>query len=55
VQLQPLLEVLDGYAVIAQPKWTAWRRKQRLTDATPESFAILFDQVLTFADPYFKS
>jgi hypothetical protein len=49
--IQPLSEVLAGYAPLAQVRWAAWRRKQRLTDTTPESFAALLDEVLDLADP----
>jgi hypothetical protein len=34
----PLAEVLDGYADLAQAKWVAWRRKQRM-DHLPTMFA----------------
>jgi Nucleotidyl transferase AbiEii toxin, Type IV TA system len=39
--IAPLHEVLDGYAEIAQQRWTAWRRKQHLEATTPESFSDL--------------
>ncbi|MCP3994284.1 MAG: nucleotidyl transferase AbiEii/AbiGii toxin family protein [bacterium] len=45
-----LAEALDGYADLAQSKWAAWRRKQRLAD-TPSEFADLLTDVVTFADP----
>jgi hypothetical protein len=45
-----LAEALDGYADLAQSKWVAWRRKQRLAD-TPSEFADLLTDVVTFADP----
>ena len=51
VELSPLSEVLDGYAELAQSRWAAWRRKQRLND-TPESFADLLDVVVAFSDPF---
>lgn len=38
VQLVPLVEVLAGYAEIAQERWAAWRRRQRLEDRLPEEF-----------------
>lgn len=50
--IQPLSEVLVGFAPLAQRRWTAWRRKQRLTDTTPPSFADLLDDVVRFADPF---
>lgn len=50
VEVVPLDEVLDGYASLAQPKWAAWRRKQRL-DGTPSEFEELLAFVTGFADP----
>ena len=49
-QLSPLREVLAGYPAIAQPKWTAWRRKQKL-DGIPADFADLLEDFFGFADP----
>ncbi|MFC3492901.1 hypothetical protein [Glycomyces rhizosphaerae] len=49
--LAPLSEVLDGYAELAQARWRAWRRKQRLDDRLPERFYELLDAVIGFADP----
>lgn len=49
--LAPLSEVLDGYAQLAQARWRAWRRKQRLDDRLPERFDALLDTVIGFADP----
>lgn len=51
VTLRPLAEVLDGFAVLAQPRWRTWRRKQRLEAATPDRFADLLDTCAAFADP----
>lgn len=48
--LRPLAEVLDGMAPAAQPKWAAWRRRQRLHE-TPEQLQQLLDQCTVFADP----
>jgi len=45
-----LTNTLYGYADIAQPRWSAWRRKQQLA-TTPEEFAGLLTEVITFADP----
>ena len=50
VSIRPLADVLDGYADLAQSKWLAWRNRQAL-HTTPEQFADLLDQVITFADP----
>ncbi|MCL1841318.1 MAG: nucleotidyl transferase AbiEii/AbiGii toxin family protein [Propionibacteriaceae bacterium] len=49
--LVPLVDVLAGMATVAQPKWAAWRRKQRLNDTTPERFQDLVDACVAFADP----
>ena len=50
VSIRPLADVLDGYADLAQSRWSAWRNRQAL-HSTPEQFADLLDQVITFADP----
>jgi Nucleotidyl transferase AbiEii toxin, Type IV TA system len=50
-ELSPLAAVLDGYAELAQPRWVAWRRKQRLEHQLPESFADLLNAVIRFSDP----
>ncbi|MDR1767486.1 MAG: nucleotidyl transferase AbiEii/AbiGii toxin family protein, partial [Propionibacteriaceae bacterium] len=49
--LSPLADALAGMAEIAQPRWIAWRRKQRLWDATPEQFQDLLDRCAALADP----
>jgi Nucleotidyl transferase AbiEii toxin, Type IV TA system len=53
VALSPLEQALTGYAAIAQSRWTAWRRKQRLEDRVPAAFSELLDEVVKFADPAF--
>ncbi len=55
VTIIPLSETLDGYAPIAQKKWVAWRRKQKLADTTPESFADLLGPIIEFADPLLRN
>ncbi|MDE0135947.1 MAG: nucleotidyl transferase AbiEii/AbiGii toxin family protein [Acidimicrobiaceae bacterium] len=50
VSIRPLANVLDGYADLAQSRWSAWRNRQAL-HTTPEQFADLIDQVISFADP----
>jgi predicted nucleotidyltransferase component of viral defense system len=50
VQLAPLTEVLAGYAAIAQERWAAWRRRQRLEDRLPERFEDVLTAVIDFAD-----
>jgi len=49
--LSPLDQVLAGYAEIAQSKWGAWVRKQRLTDRLSEDFAVVLHDVFAFAAP----
>ena len=49
--LTPLDEVLAGYAEIAQNKWSAWVRKQRLTDRLDQDFASVLQDVFMFAGP----
>ena len=49
--LTPLDEVLAGYAEIAQNKWSAWVRKQRLTGRLNQDFASVLQDVFTFAGP----
>lgn len=51
VRLISLLEALDGMAGLAQPKWAAWRRKQRMEQQVPEQFAEVLHHVTRFADP----
>lgn len=51
VAIKPLSQSLSGFADLAQPRWAAWRNKQRLHDA-PESFADLLNAVFAFSDPY---
>ncbi|MCR9248759.1 MAG: nucleotidyl transferase AbiEii/AbiGii toxin family protein [bacterium] len=51
VTLQPLRQVLAGFAELAQPKWATWRRRLGLDALVPESFADLLEEVIAFADP----
>lgn len=41
---------LEGMSELAQPRWAAWRRKQRLEATTPERFQDVLDQCVVFAD-----
>jgi hypothetical protein len=50
VPLQPLQVVLDGYELIAQTRYAAWRRKHRRNEL-PQQFADLLAAVIAFADP----
>jgi predicted nucleotidyltransferase component of viral defense system len=51
VTLTPLNVVLADYAEIAQQRWLAWLRKQRLHSMVPTEFATVLNSVVTFADP----
>jgi phage protein U len=44
-------EALAGYAEIAQNKWSAWVRNQRLTDRLDQDFTGVLQDVFTFAGP----
>ena len=48
---QPLSDALDGYADLAQTKWSAWIRKQRLNDRLPNAFGQALAAIAEFADP----
>lgn len=50
VVLAPLATVLDGYAAIAQSRYSAWLRKQGREDL-PGKFQDTLDRVFTFSDP----
>lgn len=50
VKPQPLHLVLDGYALIAQPRYTAWRRRHQRLEL-PHDFADLLAEVAAFVDP----
>lgn len=48
--LQPLAEVLDGFAAVAQSRWSQWRRRST-SDHLPEQFETVLGVVIGFADP----
>ncbi len=48
--LVPLRAVLDGYGAVAQPRWAAWRTKQKLEDEAPERIDEIVDSLAEFAD-----
>ena len=50
-QLQPLSQILDGYADLGQRRYEAWRTRQQLQDRLPERFADLIKATILFADP----
>ncbi len=49
-ELASLRAALNGYAPIAQPRWRAWLRKQRLDSTIPTDFSIVIEHVVSFAD-----
>ena len=51
--VRPLARTLDGYAAIAQPRWAAWRRNQRLESTTPADFADVLQTVIAYVDTLF--
>jgi hypothetical protein len=48
--LEPLASVLAGYPEIAQARWVAWLRKQRLESTIPIEFSAVLDYLFAFAD-----
>jgi predicted nucleotidyltransferase component of viral defense system len=50
-ELAPLRTALNGYAAIAQTRWRAWLRKQRLDSTIPTDFSVVIEHVGSFADP----
>jgi len=55
VTLVPLRPMLVGYPDIAQSRWLAWLRKQRLDAVAPVEFSIVVEVVTSFADPVIVS
>jgi hypothetical protein len=51
IALSSLSAVLTGYAEIAQQRWLAWLRKQRLDSKVPKEFSVVLHVVIVFADP----
>ena len=51
IALSSLSAVLAGYADIAQQRWFAWLRKQRLDSIVPKEFSVVLQGVIVFADP----
>lgn len=49
--LSSLSAVLGGYGGIAQQRWLAWLRKQRLDSTVPKEFSVVLHAVIVFADP----
>ena len=44
-----------GYALVAQGKWAAWVRKQKLTDHVPLDFAQVIAALVAFVDPVLEA
>jgi predicted nucleotidyltransferase component of viral defense system len=51
VELAPLRVMLADYAPLAQRRWLAWLKKQRIESRAPAEFSIVLDLVALFADP----
>lgn len=51
VTLVPLEVALSGFAAAAQPRWAAWRRKQKLDKEAPEAIADLIAELEVFTEP----
>ena len=43
--------LLVGYSELAQARWVAWLRKQRLESTIPTEFSAVLDCVVAFVDP----
>lgn len=50
-ELVPLSEVLKDYGRIGQSQWSAWLRRQQMTERLPDQFSDVVAAVITFADP----
>lgn len=53
VDLQPIGEAVDGYGAEQQPKWAAWRRKQKVEATTEEDLDDQMARVASTLDPIF--
>jgi hypothetical protein len=51
VELANLDDTLEGYAVIGQARWAAWRSRIQLADVTPEDFSDALESLREFANP----
>jgi len=54
VALSPLSAALQGYEDVAQSRWAAWLKKQRLETTVPSEFRTVLEQVSHFADPVIR-
>lgn len=55
VTLASLTTVFAGYAEIAQQRWLAWLKKQRIESTVPAQFSDILDAVVLFAGPVIAS
>jgi predicted nucleotidyltransferase component of viral defense system len=53
--LAAIHHALTGYAALAQPRWLAWLKKNRLEATVPGDFAAVLDRLSAFADPVITS
>jgi hypothetical protein len=51
IALADLKTVLADYAGIAQQRWLAWLRKQRMESTVPMEFSEILGLIVNFADP----
>jgi hypothetical protein len=51
VEFAPLRVVLADYAPLAQRRWLAWLKKQRIESRVAAEFSTVLDLVALFADP----
>jgi hypothetical protein len=50
VEMRRLADLTWSYPALAQPRWSAWRKKQVLEDMLPEQFADILGAVSAFVD-----
>lgn len=55
VELGPVGPLLAGYGDVAQPKWAAWRRKERLEEVGAASLDEQVAAVAALLDPIFTA
>ncbi|MGO1412614.1 MAG: nucleotidyl transferase AbiEii/AbiGii toxin family protein [Microbacterium sp.] len=54
VNLSPIASVLGGYGALNQPKWAAWRKRERLEDVCEKSLDDQIARVASILDPIFE-
>ena len=50
-ELEPMNTALEGFAVLAQARWLAWRNRLQLQDRLPGQFEDVLAVVFQLADP----